>query len=468
MNKTMFIALATFVYLVVTTLIGMWSVRKTKDTASFMTAKKQLSAWVIGILLMSEFIGPGSTLGTAQGGYETGLSVAWNSSFLAAGFLLYSFLVAPRMNALGEYTISGALARHYGPTVKILVSITMIIALTTVNVSNVTGGGAILASLFHLDISTAIYVVMTATTLIVAFGGIRGVSGANIIHASFKYAGLIVVAVTAWLMVRGTPAFLDRIPPGRWSLVEGSGWAQVLAWLIGNIGAVFSTQYVLQSISSLPTPDAARRASLISAATILPIGFLAAFVGVLAKGVFPNIKSVTALPAFFDVMNPWLVALCSSSLIAAGLVSILASQLGVTALLMKDFYTPLMKPSDRHAIWATRLMSVAVGIAPIPFALYVPAMIKTYFFARSLRTAISVLLLFMLYKPAMASRTGGAIALSVAVLATIAWFVAGNPFGIDNMYVALAIPAPILLIDWYVRRCRQQRAATVLAADSQP
>ena len=342
----------------------------------------------------------------------------------------------------------------------------MIVALTTVNVSNVTGGGAIVSTLFHLHIGAAIYVVVTASSLIIAFGGIRGVGGANIIHASFKYAGLIVIALTAWLTVQGTPAIWDHIPANRWSLVEGVGWAQVLAWLIGNIGAVFSTQDVLQSICALPSPVAARRASLMAAATILPIGFLAAFIGVLAKGVFPNIRSVTALPAFFDLMNPWMVALCSSSLIAASLVSILASQLGVTALVMKDFYTPLMKPSERHNIWATRLMTVLVGVAPIPFALYVPAMIKTYFFARSLRTAISVLLLFMLYKPVMASKTGGAIALSVAVVVTIIWFVAGNPFGIDNMYVALAIPAPILLIDWYLRH-RRQRAAVAFIANGQ-
>jgi SSS family solute:Na+ symporter len=461
MEKTWLVVLATAGYLVATTLVGMWSVRKAKDTASFMTAKHQMSTWVVGILLMSEFIGPGSTLGTAQGGFEKGLSVAWNSSSLAIGFVFYSYFVAPRMNALGEYTISGALARHYGPTVKLLVSITMILALTTVNVSNMTGGASIVGSLFHIEIRSAVYVVAAATTLIVAFGGIRGVGGANIIHASFKYAGLIIVAVTAWLMVHETPEVLDRIPSTQWTLVEGVGWAQVVAWFIGNIGAVFCTQYVLQSISALPTPTEARKASLLAACTILPIGFLAAFIGVLAKGLFPDIKSVMALPVFFEAMNPWLVAICSSSLIAASLVSILAAQLGVTALLMKDFYTPLVKPNEKHNIWATRVVSVIVGFAPIPFALYVPAMIRTYFFARSLRTAITILLLFMLYKPVMASNTGGAVALTLAVVATTVWFAAGNPFGIDNMYIALAIPAPVILVDHLLRR----RTAASIAAN---
>jgi len=86
MEKNLIVFGCTVVYIIATTLVGMWSVRQTKDTASFMTAKHQLGAWVVGILLMSEFIGPGSTVGTAQGAFEKGLSVAWNSSTLAIGY----------------------------------------------------------------------------------------------------------------------------------------------------------------------------------------------------------------------------------------------------------------------------------------------------------------------------------------------------------------------------------------------
>ena len=124
-EKTVIVFGCTIVYIVITTFVGMWSVRSTKDTSSFMTAKNQMSFWVIGILLMSEFIGPGGTVGTAQGAFDKGLSVAWNSSSLAIGYLLYSYLLAPRMNALGEYTISGALSHHYGNVIKYFVSVTM-------------------------------------------------------------------------------------------------------------------------------------------------------------------------------------------------------------------------------------------------------------------------------------------------------------------------------------------------------
>lgn len=452
LEKMVIVFGCTVVYIVITTLISMASVRQTKDTASFMTGKNQMSFWVIGILLMSEFIGPGATIGTAQGGYEKGLSMAWNSSSLAIAYLLYAYFLAPKMNALGEYTISGALSRHYGPNVRVLVSITMALALTIVNVGNYAGGAAALGALLHVSIETAILIIGIVAALSVGFGGIRGVGYANLIHAAFKYLGLIVVAMTAWLIVQDKPILLDNIPVQHWSIIAGAGGPQILAWIIGNTGAVFSTQYVLQSINACPSPQTARKATIIAGIAVFPIGFMSALIGVYAKGIFPGIKSISALPAFFDLMNPWLVAIAASAMIAATFVSVLACQLGATALIIKDFYTPFFKPSEKHSIWATRAMALIMAFVPIPFALLLPGLIKTFFFARALRTSITILLLFMVFAPHMASKKGGAIALLLSVVATIGWFSAGNPLGIDNIYIAIIVPALVMVIDHAIKR----------------
>lgn len=459
MEKMVIVIGCTIAYIIITTLVGMWSVKQTKDTASFMTAKHQMSFWVVGILLMSEFIGPGSTIGTAQGGYVKGLSMAWNSSSLAIGYMLYAYFLAPKMNAMGEYTISGALARHYGNNVKVLVSIIMALALTIVNVGNYAGGAAAIGAILHVSIQTAIFIIGIVAALSVAFGGIRGVGASNIIHATFKYLGLLAIALSAWLIIQDKPVLLNSIPAKHWTIFEGAGVSQILAWTIGNIGAVFSTQYVLQSINALPTPQDARKATIIASLTIFPIGFISALIGVYAKAVFPGIKSISALPAFFNLMNPWAMSLAAAAMIAATFVSVLACQLGATALIIKDFYTPIMKPSEKHSIWATRIMALIMAFAPIPFALLLPGLIKTFFLARALRTSITILLLFMIYSPHMASKTGGAVALLLSGAATIGWFAMGNPYGIDNIYIAIIVPVIVMIIDHAVKRFREKPEA---------
>ena len=122
MTSLTVILLVVAAYVGVSTLVGTWSLKHTRDTAAFMTAKRQMTPALVGILMMSEFIGTGSTLGTAQSAYEKGISAAFNVITLGVGYLLYAYLLAPKFQAMGEYTISGALARHYGRGVKLVVS----------------------------------------------------------------------------------------------------------------------------------------------------------------------------------------------------------------------------------------------------------------------------------------------------------------------------------------------------------
>jgi solute:Na+ symporter, SSS family len=444
MGSLTIILIVVAVYVAVSTLVGTWSVKHTKDTNSFMTAKKSMGPVLVGILMMSEFIGTGSTLGTAQSAYEKGISAAWNVITLGVGYLLYAYVLAPKFQALGEYTISGALARKYGNGIRVVVSLTMIYALTAVNVSMYTGGAATAASLLHIPIATGILIVGAVTILNVTLGGIRGVGYANIIHATFKYLGLVAVAVAAYGLYQAKPELAARIPPRHFSLV-GIGVPTLIAWTVGNIGAVFSTQYVIQCISTLGSKADAKKASLVASFTIVPIGLLAAYIGVSARAQFPGIKSVMAVPAFFNVMNPWLAGVAVCGIVAATFVSILACQLGSTALIMKDFVVPIFRPAERHQLLITRILSVVIGLVPIPFALYVPGLLKTLFFARALRTAVAVVALFMFYLPQVGSGRSATAGLLLSVIGTTVWFVLGNPWGIDNIFVAAVIPMLIMV-----------------------
>jgi SSS family solute:Na+ symporter len=40
------------------------------------------------------------------------------------------------------------------------------------------------------------------------------------------------------------------------------------------------------------------------------------------------------------------------------------------------------------------------------------------------------------------------------VAGTIVWFVLGNPWGIDNIYIALFTPAIVMVLDHVIRRSK--------------
>jgi SSS family solute:Na+ symporter len=438
-------------YLVFTTVVGAWSVKYSKDTNSFMSAKNQMGTYIISVLLVSEFVASASTLGTSQTAFERGISASWVFISIAIGFLLYSFLLAGKYNETKEYTISGIIAQKYGQGARLIVSAIMVYALMTVNVVAYTGGAVVLATLLNVSTTSAVWVMAAAATICVSTGGIRGVGFANLVHFIAKYVALIVTAVVARNLLKAHPGALESLPPVYFSM-KGVGVQTILAWTFGNIGAVFATQYVIQSISSLKDAREAKKASAFASLWLLPVGFIAAYIGMAARVLFPNIKSVQALPIFLRYMGPWTAAIATTGILAVAFVTILACHLGATALVMKDLYLPVMKPSEKHQMFAVRTLAIILGLLPVPFALYVPALLKTVFFARALRASLTVIVLFMFYAPKVGSKASATASLVLSVLFTTIWFVLKNPLGIDNMYIAVATPLVCLLVGKLMRR----------------
>lgn len=446
-------------YIVITTYIGARSLKYNKNTANMMSAKSMMGPSIVGILLMSEFIGTSSTLGTAQTAFDNGIWAAWNLISLGIGFLLYSYFMAPKIQASGEYTISGVLSKAYGQRIQIIASFVMSMALISVNVSQLTGGGATIAKLLGISIPIAVIVLSAASIIIVALGGLRGVGYTNLIHASFKYMGLIILCVVAYGLYRHGSVSFDQLPANYWT-PEGLGVSKIIAWTIANIGAVFSTQYVLQSISSLDSPEEAKKASIIAAIMIVPVGAFATFIGLAAKVLFPDINSINAIPEFLTYMNSWVAGIVVAAILASTFVTMLACTIGSTALIMKDFIIPYVRPKEKNELSVTRTVAVTIGLLSIPFALFVPGLLKVVFFARALRTILGVLVIFAFYAPCFASRKGAIFSVITTTIVTVLWFVLVNsgPIGdfyiggillktVDNIYLAALLPVIFMVVE---------------------
>ena len=184
-------------YIVLTLLLSLWTKKFTSTSLRFMTGGRDMGIIVIGVLLMSEFIGTAATMGTAEAAFGKGISAAWNLVTMCLAFILFAYLMASKFQRLGEYTISGAIATRYGEKVRLMTSLIMIYALMVVNISMYVGGAATIATILHLPTYMGILITGAVTVLYVAIGGIKGVAYTNLIHASIKYFGLIITTVVA-------------------------------------------------------------------------------------------------------------------------------------------------------------------------------------------------------------------------------------------------------------------------------
>lgn len=121
--------------------------------------------------------------------------------------------------------------------------------------------------------------------------------------------------------------------------------------------------------------------------------------------------------------------------------------LAIASLIVKDFYVPYYNPTPEKEMKMTRVFSLIIGFLPLVFVLLVPEVLKLSFFTRAIRLSISVVAMIAFYLPFFNSARGANASLIAACVVTSVWYVIGNPFGIDNMYVALATPAIVMCLD---------------------
>ena len=466
--QTNYLALAIVIgYMVSLGLLTTVIQRSVSTTATFTAGTSGHSgvpAVLVGLMLMSEFIGTSASVGTAQEAYKFGISASWNIIALAAGFLFYAYFLAGKYKESGHNTISAVFAEVYGPQTKIATSLAMIFALQIVAVALYAGGGAILSALLAVDRMLATVICGIVAVLYVFMGGMKSVVYTNVIHSLVKYIGIGVAIYFGLAKVGGLQELQARLPSEMFSWTN-VGWSQIFAWFIAGVGATFSTQYVIQAINTVETQQKAKAASLYTALLLVPFGIATALVGMCSLALFPNIKSIDAFSTLIENMNGVMAGVVAAGLAASLFGTIAAISVSTATLLYKDFYTRFVtkQADEKRSLNFIRVTTIVVGLLPIVLAIYTPNILQMTFLAKAIRASLSVLVLLVFYAPWFGTKAGALFSILSSLVATIAWFMMGNPFGVDNAYVALVVPLIIMGLSSLIDRIRTGSSTRVPA-----
>lgn len=435
------------------------SVKTANVFTSGTTGKTGVPAILVGMMLMSEFIGTSASVGTAQEAYKHGISASWNITALAAGFIFYGFFLAGKYKNSGHNTISAILNDVYGRNTKLATSLVMIFALEIVAVAIYAGGGTILSALLGIDKTMAIVICGVVSVLYVFMGGMKSVVYTNIVHSVAKYLGIGVALYFGLTQVGGWSALHAKLPPEMFSWTN-VGWGQILAWFIAGMGATFSTQYVIQAINTTEDARSAKIASFSTAVFLVPFGIICALVGMCALALYPNIPSIKAFSSLIAHMDGPMAGVVAAGLAASLFGSLAAFSVATATLLYKDFYAGMIvkNPSERNSLMFIRLATIAMGLLPIILAIYTPNVLSMTFLGKALRASLSVLVLFVFFAPMFGTKNGAFLSIIASLFATVGWFMMGNPYGIDNAYVALAVPLVVMVISNFFKGAPEAEA----------
>lgn len=434
---------------------------RSKTSAQFMTGARAMPPLVVGLLMMSEFVGAKSTVGTAQEAFNSGMAAAWSVVGASIGFLLFGLVLVKKIYNSGEYTISAAISTKFGKSTTLTVSIIMIAALLAVNVGNYVSGAAAIATALHMNLTTASFVIAVVSCFYLIFGGMKGVAWVTMVHTGVKIVGLAIVLGVALTLTGGVQPVAQKLPEFYFSWDGKIGFATIFAWTFGTVGAIFSTQFIIQAVTSTSSAHGAQRSTFYAAAFCLPLGFVLAFIGVAAKFLYPDIKSLYALPVFIAHMPVLVAAFVTTALVASNFVSVCTVALAIASLVVRDFYAPAYKPSKEQELKVTRWLSLVIGLLPLIFVFFVPEILKLSFFTRALRLSITMVAMVGFFLPFFSSNRGATAGLIISGVATTVWYLLNNPYGIDNMYIAAVTPMVVMAIERIVLRSVQPRTAAL-------
>jgi len=460
MNIPLIIVIGYVIFLI---LVSTYSVKLLKgDSAGFMLAGRSWPWFMVAFMLTGLAVGGASTIGTAQRAFEKGLSAGWYTAAWGFGAIVMGLVGASRWRKMNVTTIAEMFGQYYDSKARIIsVIIQFIIVMTTASLQFVAGGAllsAMLPQYFTMFTGSLLTAVVFVTITLI--GGIWAGGLANLINVVIIWIGVSAGAFAAWGMAGGKAAIVAKLPTNIdfFSLTEGLGMALIVAWFMVFIFTTFSHQAVIQVGFAAKTPKHSKWGYIIGGLIMAPLGFFAAYIGIAAKAIYPDIQSVQALPTIIMQTNPWVAGLTLSGLWAADISTGVALLTSSATLIQKDIYEWSLerkgKTVDSHkSLNIMRILVLGLGIIGFFMALKLTAIIKTLLFVLALCAPFTIIFLFTTFAPQVCKKQSAFWTILVGLLAAMAWaFIPGfagffqSKGLIHPVYMELLISLPLFII----------------------
>ena len=449
------------VYLGILVVIGAFRSRKVKTGDDFLVAGRTLPSHVLVFTLLSTWIGSGSLFAGAGLGYRVGFPALWQSAGAWVGITLIYF-IAPRVRRIAQYTVPDILELRYGPTARVLGTLTIVMAYTTIAAYQFRGGGRLLASVAGIDPDTGALITASFCIVYTAFAGMLSIAYLDIGNGLLM---TIAVALGVGFLVidaGGISASIAALRPDQVSLFGSLGPQAAFALFLPTMFLLLGEANMYQKFFSATSERAARLAVGGWIVGTIVVETLIDSVGVLGSLVIPGLDTTASEEIVIRVATDGLPA-ALGILLVCGAAAIIVSTANSFLLtpstnLIRDVYQRFINPevTDRQVVLYTRIIVIVVGVLGYLAGNMFPTILAMALWAYTMYGAgiTPALLAALLWK--RATRLGGVSSILVGMLTTLGWelvgfmrSVDGSPaylFGWETAYPALALSIGTLIV----------------------
>ena len=449
------------VYMSILVLIGTWRSRGIKTSDDFLVAGRTLPARVLVFTLLATWIGSGSLFAGAGLGYRSGFSALWQSAGAWVGIALVYF-IAPRVRRIAQYTVPDILELRYGPTARILGTVTTVLAYATIAAYQFRGGGRLLALVADIDPGTG--ALITAVFCIV-FTSLAGMLSIAYLDVGNGFVMTVAVMLGVAFLVNdagGLAMSLAALRPEQLSVFGDMGPQAAFALFLPTMFLLLGEANMYQKFFSARDERAARLAVVGWIVGTIVVETLIDSIGIFGSLSIQGLVMAESEEIVVRVATETLPPVLGVLLVcgAAAIVVSTANSFLLTPStnLIRDVYQRFINPTvpDRLMVTYTRLVVVFVGALGYLAGNFFPTILAMALWAYTMYGAsiTPALLGALLWK--RATRMGGVTSIAVGMVTTLGWEIVslarstdGNPnypFGWQTIYPALALSIMTLVV----------------------
>lgn len=436
-------------FLYIIALFGIsWYAKKRSEgnNENYALAGRKLSAPLICVTIIGLAVGGASTIGVSEHAFRVGLSAGWYTIAWALGAIAMGLFMAKKYREQNITTITELIERHHTKNAVILgVFCQIVIQLVIISLQYIAGGSilhAILPDIF--DFKTGMIVSAITFIGITFIGGMWSASLSNVLNIILIYAGILMATVIQYQKIGSMDSLAAALPADvPWfSFIDGVGSVTICSWVLTLVTVNLSLQSILQISLGAKDAATAQKGFVWGGILMLPVGVLAAFLGIVAKAMFPDAQAALALPQVIVGLQPVLAGVTLAALWAADVSTACSFFLSAGTLFSNDIYKRFINPdcsADRQ-LFMTRACVMLCGILTLGLAMCVSSILGTIMIGLALTAAFTLIVIVALFFPKYTCKAAGFWTMLAGLLLIVLW----------QLVPAIRIFPNVIYMEWIV------------------
>ena len=373
------------IYLLVIAGISIWSIRKSKESASdYFLANRNLGWFVIGASILASNVGSEHIVGLAGSAAKSG-TVLGHYELHSYIVLILGWVFVPFYMRSMVYTMPEFLERRFNPQSRRLLSIIQLLSYVITKASVTIFAGALVFNQFlGVDFWTGAIILVVVTGVYTIFGGLHAVMYTEAIQAIVLLIGSLVLMIFGLKEVGGWDAMIAALPKEKLNMFPPMDdpdypWLGILiASPIVGLWYWCTDQHIVQRCLAARNEQQARRGTIFAAYLKLMPFFIFLIPGLIAyvlhsQGKLQLDDSNAAFPAMVKhIMPVGLRGLLAGGLLAALMSSLASVYNACSTLYTMDIYQKQHPEASEKQL--VKVGRIATGVVVILGMLWIPLM----------------------------------------------------------------------------------------------